>query len=438
MSGYTGYALRFISGKYQGNEFPLKADYEVILGRGSELEIVLMEDMVSRHHAKIITGSDYVLVQDLGSTNGTFVNGERIRKIRLREGDRILIGTSILKLVPYEGELPVEEPAQQAPKMLPPPSSSPSSGALIPPALPSSTGQLGPAAPSSGSLSAMSVPTATKKLPAFGAGQSPSSPSSMGLPSAPPSLDFGPSSSSSMPASNADPFGMPASSADPFGGPLFDGPPPASSPAPSTAPPAALRTGSPTQLPKCERPELGQPLMTGTLVETPLSELIDLFANSRRNGVLVIDNGAQHGRLHLRDGRLIYAVLDDYYTIESRPSAIRILRWQEGQYALYAPFDQAIQEETNEDLNMLLQEARRSFDAIKKFHQDIPPSTQSLSIPVPLESPLKDLRPAHLEMFQLILNTGDINAVLGLSALGDVETYQNIAFLVRQQYVYAH
>ncbi|NMO14905.1 DUF4388 domain-containing protein [Pyxidicoccus fallax] len=93
------YALKFISGKYQGGEFPLKADKQVVIGRSSELDMVLVEDMVSRKHAKIVFSDGKITIEDLGSTNGTFVNGEKVKQARLKEGDRILIGTSILKLV---------------------------------------------------------------------------------------------------------------------------------------------------------------------------------------------------------------------------------------------------------------------------------------------------------------------------------------------------
>ena len=99
------WALRFISGKYQGGEFPLRPHREIIIGRSSELDMVLVEDMVSRKHAKITTDDKNVTIQDLGSTNGTFVNGEKIRKVELKDGDRILIGTSIIKLVFVDGEL---------------------------------------------------------------------------------------------------------------------------------------------------------------------------------------------------------------------------------------------------------------------------------------------------------------------------------------------
>jgi pSer/pThr/pTyr-binding forkhead associated (FHA) protein len=97
------YAMRFISGKYQGGEFPLPPNSEIVVGRSSDLDMVLVEDMVSRRHAKITMNGDTVTIQDLGSTNGTFVNGERIERMALTDGDRVLIGTSIIKLVTTDG-----------------------------------------------------------------------------------------------------------------------------------------------------------------------------------------------------------------------------------------------------------------------------------------------------------------------------------------------
>src|SRR3954471_18045861 len=99
------WALRFISGKYQGGELPLRPNREIIIGRSSDLDMVLVEDMVSRKHAKITTDESVVTIQDLGSTNGTFVNGEKVRKADLKDGDRILIGTSIIKIVFVDGDM---------------------------------------------------------------------------------------------------------------------------------------------------------------------------------------------------------------------------------------------------------------------------------------------------------------------------------------------
>jgi pSer/pThr/pTyr-binding forkhead associated (FHA) protein len=96
--GGRSFVLRFISGKYQGGEFPI-TDKQILVGRSSDLDMVLVEDMVSRKHARIAMQGDQIWIEDLGSTNGTFVNGEKIKRARLKEGDRVLIGTSILKVI---------------------------------------------------------------------------------------------------------------------------------------------------------------------------------------------------------------------------------------------------------------------------------------------------------------------------------------------------
>lgn len=104
-------ALRFISGKYQGGEFPLGTQPEIIVGRSSDLDMVLVEDMVSRRHARIAITDQQITIEDLGSTNGTFVNGEKITRASLKEGDRVLIGTSILKVVAVDpGAPPMRRP----------------------------------------------------------------------------------------------------------------------------------------------------------------------------------------------------------------------------------------------------------------------------------------------------------------------------------------
>ncbi|MEI8255602.1 MAG: DUF4388 domain-containing protein [Deltaproteobacteria bacterium] len=104
------YALRFISGKYQGGEFPIAADKEIFIGRANDLEVVLVEDMVSRKHARVCLQGDTLSIEDLGSTNGTFVNGEKIKRARLKEGDRVLIGTSIIRVAMSDTGMDLSDP----------------------------------------------------------------------------------------------------------------------------------------------------------------------------------------------------------------------------------------------------------------------------------------------------------------------------------------
>jgi two-component system cell cycle response regulator len=66
---------------------------EIVLGRGVEATVQLDEPSVSRCHAKISRmGPDSYVIEDLGSTNGTYVGGRRIRSATLQSGDRVQLG----------------------------------------------------------------------------------------------------------------------------------------------------------------------------------------------------------------------------------------------------------------------------------------------------------------------------------------------------------
>ncbi len=65
------------------------------LGRGTDVDIRIDDPGVSRHHAEIVLGTD-VTIRDLGSTNGTLVDGRMISSVVLRDGARIQLGTTTL------------------------------------------------------------------------------------------------------------------------------------------------------------------------------------------------------------------------------------------------------------------------------------------------------------------------------------------------------
>lgn len=75
-----------------GQEHTLEAN-PTRIGRGIENEIVIVSKLSSREHAVIHREGRRSNIEDLGSTNGTFLNGERVQgSIPLRDGDQLLIG----------------------------------------------------------------------------------------------------------------------------------------------------------------------------------------------------------------------------------------------------------------------------------------------------------------------------------------------------------
>jgi hypothetical protein len=83
------------TGPNPGKSFPLTKD-ELSLGRDISNEIVINDAEVSRHHARIYRQAGGFVLEDTGSTNGTFVNGQRLMGPHmLRPGEMILLGENI-------------------------------------------------------------------------------------------------------------------------------------------------------------------------------------------------------------------------------------------------------------------------------------------------------------------------------------------------------
>ena len=80
-----------------------KLDKELVIGRGRGADIRLIDDGVSRLHAKISLTSKGLVVEDLESRNGTFCNGDRVDARPLKDGDKIQVGrTTILKFTYHD------------------------------------------------------------------------------------------------------------------------------------------------------------------------------------------------------------------------------------------------------------------------------------------------------------------------------------------------
>jgi len=303
-----GFALRFISGKYQGGEYPLGEMGELVIGRSSDLDMVLIEDMVSRKHAKITLAPGQITISDLGSTNGTFVNGEKVKRSRLKEGDRILIGTSILKLVSV---------ARQA-------------GAAI------------------------DVKQAQQHLDRAAAAQE-------------------------------------------------------------------KKTG-------------GRTAVQGRLEEVPLVDLLQLLSTSKKTGAIVI-KGYRGGRVHLRGGKVVSAVIDADPTLPPKKALYRMVTWTQGGFE-FVPQEGELPPMPNEiaeGTEQLVMEAMHQADEMGRGN--LPAPTAAVGVAMPLTPKLRDLPPDEIDLVQLVHNYGVVQAVLDRASGSDLEVSQKLAALIERGYL---
>ncbi|MBI3073504.1 MAG: diguanylate cyclase [Deltaproteobacteria bacterium] len=90
--------LVVIYGSELGKRFSVDRP-QISIGRSARADIIIDEDSVSRNHAKITRSPRGVVVHDLGSTNGTYVNDEPVTQVTLADGDLVKIGRTIFKFL---------------------------------------------------------------------------------------------------------------------------------------------------------------------------------------------------------------------------------------------------------------------------------------------------------------------------------------------------
>lgn len=106
-------ALVVVEGEDKGRELPFHGD-SIVIGRGKASEVVLSDISISREHFKLVRqGSRYLLI-DLGSGNGTLVNGQKVSRQPVKSGDLIEAGSTVLKFQQY-GDIVVKTHAPPPP-----------------------------------------------------------------------------------------------------------------------------------------------------------------------------------------------------------------------------------------------------------------------------------------------------------------------------------
>ena len=107
------FLLRGVSGAVFGKVFPVQGP--VVIGRAAEADIPVAADEISRRHALVKPTQDGLSVEDLGSSNGTYINGKRVQQGFLKPGDELRLDAVRFILV-----APGMEMAQQATRLAQP------------------------------------------------------------------------------------------------------------------------------------------------------------------------------------------------------------------------------------------------------------------------------------------------------------------------------
>src|SRR5688500_19507450 len=93
--------------------FELRLGTQLILGRALNSDIPVLDPTISRRHAEIVCDPQGVEIRDLGSSNGTFLNGDKVARTRVTPGDLVTFGKVAFRL--KEVTTTFETPTMPAP-----------------------------------------------------------------------------------------------------------------------------------------------------------------------------------------------------------------------------------------------------------------------------------------------------------------------------------
>lgn len=106
------FVLRGVSGAAFGKTYPVPG--QVVIGRQADCDIAVPSEEISRRHAQVRPTPDGLLVEDLGSANGTFINGKRVQTGLMRPGEELRLDTIRFLLVAPGMEMPATPRAPAA------------------------------------------------------------------------------------------------------------------------------------------------------------------------------------------------------------------------------------------------------------------------------------------------------------------------------------
>ncbi|MCA8926324.1 MAG: FHA domain-containing protein, partial [Planctomycetes bacterium] len=132
------FGLRMLQGAFAGRVLGLAQNQTVIMGRGSDTSVRLPDMSLSRRHCQLTNTPRGLLIADLGSSNGTYLNGTRLPQgwHQVRPGDRVSLGACEFHVFDYDAAPPVNNSGVHRNPAVAPAAPSPADSASQPAALP--------------------------------------------------------------------------------------------------------------------------------------------------------------------------------------------------------------------------------------------------------------------------------------------------------------
>jgi diguanylate cyclase (GGDEF)-like protein len=103
-AGQNDAYLIVMAGSNMGEMYKLEK-VQMVIGRGDKVDLRLVDDGISREHARIVKDGGQMVLEDMGSTNGTYCNGGLVTRQPLSEGDKILLGSTTILKFSYHDKL---------------------------------------------------------------------------------------------------------------------------------------------------------------------------------------------------------------------------------------------------------------------------------------------------------------------------------------------
>lgn len=304
----SSYVLTYFNDRGPLGRLALPADRAVTIGRALESDLRLNDGLTSRRHAQVSIEDSNIVIEDLESANGTFINGQKIRRAVLQPGDRILIGITTIELLAEHHNSP-----KPAPK--------------------------------------------------------------------------------SMPASS--------------------------------------RHDSETTIVGTAR------LMSGSVKEFPLADLLQLLGNTRKSGLLTVRNQRDQGQILVRDGRICGARINDHTAAQPERTLFRLLRWQTGFFELRPPGEETITDTIHQTTDSLLLEAAQHQDELLALEQQLPHYDARLVVPENFPGEISDLSQTQFDVLQLVLEHGVLLPVIDGFAGSDLDGYRAVVELLKRGFIVA-